>query len=55
MKYDQLYGLRPGSGSPAPPFTPIKALYLCGSGAHPGGGVMGASGRIAAQKYLNLK
>ena len=28
--------------------TPIKGLYQCGSGTHPGGGVMGASGRNAA-------
>lgn len=28
--------------------TPITGLYLCGSGTHPGGGVMGASGRNAA-------
>ncbi|XP_027099707.1 uncharacterized protein [Coffea arabica] len=28
--------------------TPVQGLYLCGSGAHPGGGVMGASGRNAA-------
>ena len=28
--------------------TPIRGLYQCGSGTHPGGGVMGASGRNAA-------
>ena len=28
--------------------TPVGSLYLCGSGTHPGGGVMGASGRNAA-------
>jgi len=28
--------------------TPIRNLYQCGSGTHPGGGVMGASGRLAA-------
>ena len=28
--------------------TPVKGLYLCGSGTHPGGGVMGAPGRNAA-------
>ncbi|KZV19023.1 pyridine nucleotide-disulfide oxidoreductase domain-containing protein 2 [Dorcoceras hygrometricum] len=28
--------------------TPLRGLYLCGSGAHPGGGVMGAPGRNAA-------
>ncbi|XP_013392053.1 pyridine nucleotide-disulfide oxidoreductase domain-containing protein 2 isoform X2 [Lingula anatina] len=28
--------------------SPVKGLYLCGSGAHPGGGVMGSPGRLAA-------
>ena len=32
--------------------TEIPGLYLCGSGAHPGGGVMGASGYNAAQAVL---
>ena len=32
--------------------TPIDGLYLCGAGAHPGGGVMGAPGYNAAARYL---
>lgn len=32
--------------------TPVSGLYQCGAGTHPGGGVMGASGRLAAQKIL---
>ena len=32
--------------------TPVRGLYLCGSAAHPGGGVMGASGRNAARAIL---
>jgi phytoene dehydrogenase-like protein len=32
--------------------TPIHGLYQCGSGTHPGGGVMGAPGRMAAKKIL---
>ncbi|KAK1288732.1 hypothetical protein QJS10_CPB19g00567 [Acorus calamus] len=32
--------------------TPLKGLYLCGSGAHPGGGVMGAPGRNSAHVVL---
>ncbi len=32
--------------------TPVEGLYLCGSGAHPGGGVMGACGRNAAAAVL---
>ncbi|KAF1508897.1 Pyridine nucleotide-disulfide oxidoreductase domain-containing protein 2, partial [Eudyptula minor] len=51
MSLDQLYFARP-----APSYSgyrsPIPSLYLCGSGAHPGGGVMGAAGRNAAQVAL---
>ncbi|HUM05800.1 MAG TPA: NAD(P)/FAD-dependent oxidoreductase [Terriglobales bacterium] len=32
--------------------TPIRGLYLCGAGAHPGGGVTGAPGHNAAQQVL---
>jgi phytoene dehydrogenase-like protein len=32
--------------------TPVAGLYQCGAGAHPGGGVMGASGRNAALQIL---
>ncbi|XP_065828221.1 pyridine nucleotide-disulfide oxidoreductase domain-containing protein 2-like [Oscarella lobularis] len=42
MSLDQLYFARPAYR------CPVKGLYLCGSGAHPGGGVMGAAGRNAA-------
>ena len=31
--------------------TPIENLYLCGAATHPGGGVMGASGRLAAAAH----
>ncbi|XP_041517694.1 pyridine nucleotide-disulfide oxidoreductase domain-containing protein 2 isoform X2 [Microtus oregoni] len=47
MSLDQLYFARPvpqHSGYRCP----VQGLYLCGSGAHPGGGVMGAAGRNAA-------
>lgn len=47
MSLDQLYFARP-----VPQHSdyrcPVQGLYLCGSGAHPGGGVMGAAGRNAA-------
>ncbi len=33
--------------------TPVKNLYLCGAGTHPGGGVMGAAGRHCAQHVLS--
>ena len=32
--------------------TPLKGLYLCGAGAHPGGGVIGAAGHNAAKAVL---
>ena len=47
MSPDQLYFLRPFRGS-AGYRTPIRGLYLCGAGTHPGGGVTGANGRNAA-------
>jgi phytoene dehydrogenase-like protein len=35
--------------------APVRGLYQCGAGTHPGGGVMGASGRLAAQAILKEK
>lgn len=32
--------------------TPYENLFMCGSGVHPGGGVMGGPGRLAAQAVL---
>jgi phytoene dehydrogenase-like protein len=32
--------------------TPIEGYWQCGAGTHPGGGIMGASGRLAAQQIL---
>jgi phytoene dehydrogenase-like protein len=34
--------------------TPVPGFYLCGAGAHPGGGVMGAAGRNAARAILEV-
>lgn len=48
---DQLFSFRPVPGW-ARYRTPIENLYLCGSSAHPGGGVMGAPGRNAAREIL---
>ncbi|MBA3728455.1 MAG: NAD(P)/FAD-dependent oxidoreductase, partial [Actinobacteria bacterium] len=48
MSPDQLFSFRPAA-TIASYRTPIRGLYLCGSGAHPGGGVMGAPGRNAAR------
>jgi phytoene dehydrogenase-like protein len=51
MTVDQLFCMRPVAGW-AQYRTPIGGLYLCGSGAHPGGGVMGAPGYNAARAVL---
>lgn len=48
MAPDQLFSLRP-SPLAAGYRTPIAGLYLCGSGAHPGGGVMGIPGLNASR------
>jgi phytoene dehydrogenase-like protein len=52
MDLDQLFFMRPAAGW-AKYRTPIRNLYLCGSGTHPGGGVMGAPGYNAAREILN--
>ncbi len=48
---DQLYAMRPVLGW-AQHRTPIKGLYLCGAGTHPGGGVTGAPGAHGARVVL---
>jgi phytoene dehydrogenase-like protein len=52
MMLDQLFFMRPVPGY-ARYRTPIAGLYLCGSGCHPGGGITGEPGRLAAQTILN--
>jgi phytoene dehydrogenase-like protein len=51
LNLEQLFFLRPVSGW-ANYRTPIEGLYLCGAGAHPGGGVTGAPGHNAAKQVL---
>ena len=51
LRLEQLFFMRPVAGW-AQYRTPIRGLYLCGAGAHPGGGVTGAPGRNAAQQAL---
>jgi phytoene dehydrogenase-like protein len=48
---DQLFHMRPVPGW-ARYATPVDGLYLCGAGAHPGGGVTGAPGYNAAHRVL---
>src|SRR5581483_5431581 len=51
LELDQLFAARPvlGHGNYR---APLAGLYMCGSGAHPGGGVTGAPGHNAAREIL---
>ncbi|MFQ5628396.1 MAG: phytoene desaturase family protein [bacterium] len=51
LSLSQLFFLRPAAGF-AKYRTPIKNYYQCGSGTHPGGGILGAPGRLAAMEIL---
>ncbi len=51
LSLEQLLFLRPVGGY-ARYKTPIKGLWMCGSGAHPGGGIMGSPGEMAAKTCL---
>jgi phytoene dehydrogenase-like protein len=50
----QLFFLRPASAW-AKYRTPIAGYWQCGAGTHPGGGIMGASGRLAALEMLKAR
>lgn len=51
MTLDQLYWARPAMGHTSYR-SPLRGVYLCAAGAHPGGGVSGAPGHNAAQAML---
>ncbi len=51
LRLEQLFFMRPVSGW-SQYRTPVDGLYLCGAGAHPGGGVTGAPGHNAAHQVL---
>jgi phytoene dehydrogenase-like protein len=51
LSLSQLFFLRPAAGY-AKYRTPIRNYYQCGSGTHPGGGIMGAPGKLAALEIL---
>jgi len=51
MSLDQFFAFRPVLGC-AQYRTPIKGLYLCGAGTHPGGGLTGASGLNASREMI---
>ena len=51
LTLEQLFFLRPVPGW-ARYATPVDRLYLCGSATHPGGGIMGAPGKNAAERIV---
>ena len=51
LTLDQLFSARPVLGY-ADYHSPVRGLYLCGAGAHPGGGDTGAPGHNAAREIL---
>jgi phytoene dehydrogenase-like protein len=51
LSLEQLFFNRPVPGW-ARYRTPVRDLWMCGSATHPGGGIMGAPGRIAALEFL---
>jgi phytoene dehydrogenase-like protein len=54
LTLDQLSFLRPAAGF-ARYRTPLERLWLAGSGAHPGGGIMGAPGALCARAMLQAR
>ena len=52
LSLQQLFSLRPASKW-ADYTTPIQNYYQCGSGTHPGGGITGSPGEMAAKKILS--
>lgn len=54
LQADQMLMSRPVAGASRYD-TPIEGLYLCGAGAHPGGGVSGAPGLNAARRIMELE
>jgi phytoene dehydrogenase-like protein len=51
LALDQFFVVRPVAGA-AQYRAPVRGLFLCGAGCHPGGGVMGLAGRNAARQVL---
>jgi phytoene dehydrogenase-like protein len=54
LSMDQMMMMRPYTGA-SQYGTEVDGLYLCGAGAHPGGGVMGLVGRNAAREIIKRK
>jgi len=54
LSLEQLLFQRPIAGY-AKYKTPVKNLWMCGSGTHPGGGIMGSGGELAAKSILKSR
>ncbi len=54
LSLEQLLFLRPAAGW-ARYRTPLRGLWMCASGTHPGGGIMGAPGELAAKTLLESR
>ena len=54
LAMDQMFMMRP-TYEAAQYSTPIRNLYLCGAGSHPGGGLMGGPGHNAAKEILRAE
>ncbi len=54
LTLDQILFMRPVAGS-SRYATPVLGLFLCGSGTHPGGGIAGGAGFLAAREVLKHK
>ncbi len=54
LTLDQILFMRPVAGS-SRYATPVPGLFLCGSGSHPGGGIAGGAGFLAAREVLKHK
>ncbi len=52
MSFDQMFALRPFLGASEYRWPTVQGLFLTGASTHPGGGIMGASGRNAARAVL---
>lgn len=52
MTFDQMFALRPWAQASQYRWPGVRGLYLTGASTHPGGGIMGASGRTAARVLL---
>ncbi|MEI6457638.1 MAG: NAD(P)/FAD-dependent oxidoreductase [Pseudomonadota bacterium] len=54
LAFDQFLMVRPFPGA-AQYDSPLQGLYLCGAGSHPGGGLTGLPGRLAAERILRSR